>query len=103
MLPRAQRIWYVETSRIISYAHLSQRFCIQSFGHALFHLIVHPEYIEVLREEIKEVTGDSELTRGSLDQMHKLDSFLRETQRFSGIGNREYRKLYPVLHSCCVF
>ncbi|EKM50979.1 uncharacterized protein PHACADRAFT_262885, partial [Phanerochaete carnosa HHB-10118-sp] len=46
-----------------------------SFTHALYHLAAHPEYMKPLREE------------DSLQKMRKVDSFLKECQRFEGIGS----------------
>ncbi|KIM23342.1 hypothetical protein M408DRAFT_332370 [Serendipita vermifera MAFF 305830] len=58
-----------------------------SFAHAILHLVAHPECISVLREEILEATDNGDLTYESLEQMRRLDSFIRETQRVSTIGN----------------
>lgn len=66
---------------------VAQETTAMTFAHALFHLVAHPECIEILREEIVETIDGGEITRESLDEMHKLDSFLRETQRMSTIGN----------------
>ncbi|KAF2012099.1 cytochrome P450 [Aaosphaeria arxii CBS 175.79] len=56
-----------------------------ALSHALYDLCAHPEVVEPLREEIKEVTsrfeGDDFVTRG-LPCLEKLDSFLVESQRF---------------------
>lgn len=51
---------------------------------ALFDLCAHPEYIEPLREEILEVTGGSkDFCKEDLNRLWKLDSFLKESQRFN--------------------
>jgi Cytochrome P450 len=63
-------------------------FTPQSLGHALFWLVSRPECIEILREEIMEaIMLERELTFESLARMPKLESFIRETQRLSGIGS----------------
>lgn len=58
-----------------------------TLGHALFYLAANPEYIGVLREEIEDVLDGGDLTYESLNRMRKLDSFIRETQRLSALGN----------------
>jgi hypothetical protein len=64
-------------------------------GHVLFWLVSHPECIETLREEILEaIIPERELTFESLSRMPKLESFIRETQRLSGIGSGQYSIIY---------
>ncbi|KAG8859852.1 hypothetical protein FRC20_011759 [Serendipita sp. 405] len=58
-----------------------------TFMHALYYVVAYPEYAEILREEIELVNGDGPLAYRSLEHLHKLDSFLRETQRLSGLSN----------------
>ncbi|KAF7303498.1 Cytochrome P450 [Mycena indigotica] len=53
---------------------------------ALFDLTVHPEYIAPLREEAERVVNKEGWTKAALGSMHKIDSFLRESQRLSGTG-----------------
>ncbi|KAG5725182.1 Ent-kaurene oxidase [Termitomyces sp. T112] len=57
-----------------------------SFTQALYHLAAHPECIEPLREEIERVTTDEGWTRAAMGELRKLDSFLKESQRISGLG-----------------
>ncbi|KAI9511490.1 cytochrome P450 [Russula earlei] len=45
----------------------------QTFTQVLYRLLSNPEYIEPLRQEVETV-------------MHKIDSFVRETQRMDGLG-----------------
>jgi len=51
--------------------------------HAIFDLAARPEYIEPLREELKDVLEktDGTITKQSLTQLRKLDSFMKESQR----------------------
>ena len=65
----------------------------QSFTHALFHLAARTQYIEPLREEVERVIADDGWTKQSMTKMRKLDSFLKEVQRYTGIGMRESSKL----------
>jgi len=51
---------------------------------ALFYLAALPEYIASLRAEVEEEGWSKE----GLDKMHKVDSFIEESQRMNPIGNR---------------
>jgi hypothetical protein len=48
----------------------------------IYDLSIHPEYIEPLREEILQL-GDIPYTRANVNQLSKLDSFIRESQRWN--------------------
>ncbi|KAG5745511.1 hypothetical protein H9Q69_013162 [Fusarium xylarioides] len=52
---------------------------------AIYDLVAHPEYIPVLREEVESVPRDQNgnFTKESTVAMDKLDSFLKESQRFN--------------------
>jgi ent-kaurene oxidase len=51
----------------------------------LFDLIARPEYIEPLREEILQALAkDGGWKKTTLTKMVKLDSFMKESQRFNG-------------------
>ncbi|QKD48406.2 cytochrome P450 [Fusarium oxysporum Fo47] len=52
---------------------------------AIYDLVAHPEYIRILREEVESVPRDSNgnFTKDSTVAMNKLDSFLKESQRFN--------------------
>ncbi len=47
----------------------------------LYRLLSNPEYIEPLRHEVETAVAEEGWTKAGLDKMHKIDSFLRETQR----------------------
>ena len=49
--------------------------------------MANPECIETLREEINDALDGGDLSNETLGRMHKLDSFIRETQRISALGN----------------
>jgi hypothetical protein len=51
---------------------------------SLHHLCVNPKVVEILREEIEETVNEFGWTKTAIDNMQKLDSFLKETSRFSG-------------------
>ena len=52
----------------------------------MFHLAAHAEYIEPLREEMEAVILDEGWTKQAMGRMNKLDSFLKESQRLSGLS-----------------
>jgi hypothetical protein len=52
----------------------------------LYRLLANPEYIEPLRQEIDAVIAEEGWTKAGIDKMHKVDSFLRESQRADGLG-----------------
>ncbi|KAJ7445901.1 cytochrome P450 [Mycena latifolia] len=53
---------------------------------ALYDLTTYPEYILPMREEAERVVTEEGWSKASLANMHKIDSFLRESQRLSGLG-----------------
>ncbi|KAF8202022.1 cytochrome P450 [Mycena galopus ATCC 62051] len=57
-----------------------------SFMNVLFDLAAYPEYIASLREEVKRVVATDGWTKAAIGKMHKVDSFLRESQRMNGLG-----------------
>lgn len=58
----------------------------------LYTLAVTPEYIQPLREEIREVIADNggTITSRALQQMEKLDSYMKEVMRFYPPGVSMY-------------
>ncbi|KAI0254422.1 cytochrome P450 [Lactifluus subvellereus] len=59
-----------------------------TFTQVLYRLLANPEYIEPLREEVEAVVAQEGWTKAGMDKMHKIDSFLRETQRMDGLNLR---------------
>ncbi|KAJ7930490.1 cytochrome P450 [Mycena leptocephala] len=49
---------------------------------AMYDLTAHPQHIEPMREEAERMIKEEGWTKGALARMHKIDSFLRESQRF---------------------
>lgn len=47
-------------------------------------LATNPRYIQSLREEVESIIGEEGWTKGSLTKMRRVDSFLKEAQRFQG-------------------
>ncbi|CAK5282148.1 unnamed protein product [Mycena citricolor] len=54
--------------------------------HALFDITSRPGYLEPMREEAENVIRAEGWTKSALNSMHKIDSFIRETQRMQGNG-----------------
>jgi hypothetical protein len=54
--------------------------------HALFDLLSRQEYLQPLREEVEEAIQREGWTKSAIDQMSKLDSFIKESQRLHPIG-----------------
>ncbi|KAI0795985.1 cytochrome P450 [Abortiporus biennis] len=58
-----------------------------SFTDALFHLAANPSFIKPLRDEVEQVIKDEGgWTKASVQKMRKIDSFLKECQRYGGLG-----------------
>ena len=58
--------------------------------HVLYDLCAHPEYLEPLREEIREglAAENGQWTLGLLRRLRKLDSVIKESQRVNAPGLR---------------
>ena len=52
--------------------------------HVLYHLAKHPEYIDPIRGEL-EALSDFATNRSIANKLVKLDSFIRECQRWSSV------------------
>jgi len=94
---------YTPTADRANYSVLSQNQLSVSFAaihttamattHAVYDLIANPEFIPELREEIEHVIacdgyesrndGTKRLKKSSFPKLQKLDSFMKESQRFS--------------------
>ncbi|KAJ7148805.1 cytochrome P450 [Mycena crocata] len=57
-----------------------------SFTQALYHLAANPEYVAPLREEMEAALREDGWSKAAMGKCSKLDSFLRESQRFSGVS-----------------
>lgn len=53
----------------------------------LYRLLTNPEFIEPLRQEVETIIREEGWTKAGIDKMHKVDSFVRETQRIDGISS----------------
>ncbi|GJE88287.1 cytochrome P450 [Phanerochaete sordida] len=52
--------------------------------YALYRLAAHPEYAELLREEVESAIAEDGWTREAFRKMPRVDSFLKETMRLQG-------------------
>ncbi|KAE9393372.1 cytochrome P450 [Gymnopus androsaceus JB14] len=53
---------------------------------SLFRLACNSELVQTLREEVETVVRELGWTKAAMGQMRKLDSFMKEAQRLSGLG-----------------
>ncbi|KAF9233836.1 cytochrome P450 [Melanogaster broomeanus] len=74
------------TMRILAINFAAIHTSSNSFTQALYNLAANPQYIQPLREEVESVVGIEGWTKAALTKMHKIDSFLKESQRFEGLG-----------------
>lgn len=70
-----------------------------TFVNALYDIIAHPEYIELLREEIFVVSKDEQhWNKTSLSRLKLMDSFMKESTRLAPSTMREsHNNLYTRL------
>lgn len=89
-------IWLLSTQRLrfANYLVFINNDCpelvLQTFTTAAYHLAAYPEYIEPLREEIADAVRTEGWTKASIDKMHKLDSFIKESLRVQGPGLSQF-------------
>ncbi|KAI8648839.1 Ent-kaurene oxidase [Fusarium sp. Ph1] len=65
-----------------------------TMSHAMYDLCDRPEYFEPLREEITGVLGDGGWQKTTLNRLHKLDSLLKESQRFSPVFLLTFNRIF---------
>ena len=66
--------------------------------HCLNDLAAHPEYIEPIRAEIREACKDG-WRKSNITKLHKLDSFIKESQRFNPPSLLSYHRLMQKSHT----
>ncbi|KAF8904069.1 cytochrome P450 [Gymnopilus junonius] len=75
-----QRIMFLNFSAIHTSTH--------ALTNVLYHLAEHPEiYLQSLRNEVEGVTEKLGWTKAALRDMVKVDSFVRESERFNGLSS----------------
>ena len=68
------------TGLVVSFAAIHTSASVPA--HLIFDLCARPEYIEPLRNEVKDVlAADGAFTKASLAKLVKMDSFMKESQR----------------------
>jgi len=58
-----------------------------TFTHAFYWLAANPQFVPTLREEVEAVVAEHGWTKDAVNAMVRVDSFLKESARFSGIGS----------------
>ncbi|KAI6028873.1 cytochrome P450 [Pisolithus orientalis] len=74
------------TRRIIAINFAGIHTTSNTFSEALLNLAENPQYAQALREEVEAVVSNYGWTKEALSKMRKVDSFLKETQRFEGLS-----------------
>ncbi|EKM60640.1 uncharacterized protein PHACADRAFT_246674 [Phanerochaete carnosa HHB-10118-sp] len=82
-----ERTVYNLVTRVLTLEFAAIHTSSNSFTHALYQLAAHPEWAEPMRDEIEQVVRREGWSKVSLDKMHTLDSFLKESQRYYAIGS----------------
>ncbi|PPQ84746.1 hypothetical protein CVT25_007510 [Psilocybe cyanescens] len=89
--------------RVVVFSFASTYSSGVALAQALYELCKRPEYIRPLLDEARSVvknTGQGKWSKAAVGEMFKTDSFLRETQRYNGLGlDLTYRKKKKVLLS----
>lgn len=81
----------LDTSSLVRRSIICQRCTVtltldQSGSLSLIWLADHPQYIDPIRIEVEEIVTTQGWTKAALGKMWKLDSFLKEFQRYQGLG-----------------
>lgn len=64
----------------------------KTFTQALYDLAARPEYMQPLRDEVESVVQREGWTKAAVGQMHKVDSFIRESMRHNGFSSCSSRR-----------
>ncbi|KAI6005463.1 cytochrome P450 [Pisolithus albus] len=88
--------WWLDTSqetcpillmrRMLSVTFTAIHSTSLTFTQALLKLAEHPQYAQVLRDEVEAVVNKHGWTKDALSEMQKFDSFFKETQRVEGMA-----------------
>ncbi|CAA7264106.1 unnamed protein product [Cyclocybe aegerita] len=77
--------WHL-TSRLLMMNWVAVHTSTMTFTHALYYLAAYPEYLKPLREEVEEVVKRHGWSKVALDEMHRVDSFIKESQRLDPLA-----------------
>ncbi|KAJ3904615.1 cytochrome P450 [Lentinula edodes] len=83
---RRKDIIYNIVSRVLLVNFAAIHTTSMTFTNALFYLAANPHLAQPLREEIESTVAEFGWTKAAMGKMWKLDSFLKETTRLSGLG-----------------
>lgn len=79
----ASALAHLEVVMSLASIHTSQMNAV----HVLYDLLTHPEYLEPIRDEIRQVVKEDgpwmTWSKPAFSKLRKLDSFMRESQRFN--------------------
>ena len=79
----AKQLAHLEVVISLASIHTSQMNAV----HCIYDLVERPEYVEAIRDEIREVVKEegpwSQWTKSSFTKLKHLDSFMKESQRFN--------------------
>ncbi|OCH95706.1 cytochrome P450 [Obba rivulosa] len=67
-----------------------------SVTHALYHLAENPSILYEIRQEVDPVIKEEGWTKASLAKLWKLDSFMKESQRFNGLNGMALTRMAMV-------
>ncbi|TFK66492.1 cytochrome P450 [Pluteus cervinus] len=81
--PRHRTVRDVAT-RILIINFVAIHTTVMAMTHILFDLASRPEYAEPMRQEIISIVQAEGWNKSSISKMHKVDSFVRESQRLVG-------------------
>ncbi|KAI6159827.1 cytochrome P450 [Pisolithus thermaeus] len=73
------------TLRVLTINFASMHSTTNTFTQALYNLAAYPQYVGPLREEVDAIIREHGWTKEAIALMHKVDSFLAETQRLEGV------------------
>ncbi|TFK50189.1 cytochrome P450 [Heliocybe sulcata] len=74
------------TMRVLLVNFASIHTTSMAFTQALYDLAANPEYLQPMREEVAAAVNEDGWCRAALQKMRKVDSFLKESERFLGLG-----------------
>jgi len=74
------------TQRMLSVNFAAIHTSSMSFTQALFTLAAHPDWADIMRREVLEVTTEHGWSKLSMIRLRKVDSFLKESQRVNGLS-----------------
>ena len=75
---------------------MTSHIILKLLTHVIYNVVSHPEYTEMLREEAQSIIVQYGWTKNALSQMHKIDSFVKETHRLNSTSARKSMNIVVV-------